>query len=269
MRIPFGTICVAVAVCRVGGCVRAEPFGVATKLSCLLSAGGSEVATERHLRSQETVQAGEERVEPGTAAVESAVNALKQFGPEYIDEWVTAKQSTADVVKLLALDKAETVLRHPENLAVLGNFVKQLKLADPKSKDSLIKALTIQYGDKGVFKIIEAGKQAPETARLAKRLQGEQFQYWLSVHRRPKDVFAIMELDKAEDKLFEMPEIFSFVKYVDQFKEVYPRKPVSSKKLYSYIKNRNLVRMLIAAQKIPSTEKLAVRLQASCVRNLR
>ncbi|CAI5715235.1 unnamed protein product [Peronospora effusa] len=216
-----------------------------------------------HVHANPSVLDDKERSGTDTAVVESAVNALKPtFGPDYIEEWLTAKKSAADVVKLLMLDKAENVLRHPTNFA--GQFVKQFNLANPESRTSLIKVLTNHYGEYGMFKIIEAAKQVPDTARLARRLQEEQFQYWLGAKRNPRNVFALMKLDKAGEKLFEKPEIITWVEYLDQYNKMYAGKlgPVSLLFLMSKNNEKTFVHMLIAAKEVPSTEELAVRVQA-------
>ncbi|CAH0491797.1 unnamed protein product [Peronospora farinosa] len=100
--------------------------------------------------------------------------------------------------------------------------------------------------------------------RLARRLQEEQFQYWLGATRNPRNVFALMQLDKAGEKLFEKPEIITWVEYLDQYNNMYAGKlgPVSLLFLMRKNNEKTFVHMLIAAKEVPSTEELAVRVQA-------
>ncbi|KAG6955565.1 hypothetical protein JG688_00011821 [Phytophthora aleatoria] len=141
--------------------------------------------------------------------------------------------------------------------------MKILNKANPKKQTSLIKTLTIHYGDEGLAKIIQAAKQIPSTASIAKRLQTEQLQRWITQGKSPDDVFALLKLDKAGQKVFTHPEVVTWAKYVDDFNKANPDKHVTLFSTFAArFNDETLVQMLIAAKKVPSTEKIAVQVQA-------
>ncbi|KAE8888825.1 hypothetical protein PF002_g12426 [Phytophthora fragariae] len=141
---------------------------------------------------------------------------------------------------------------------------------NPKQQTSLVSTLTAHYGDDGLARIIESAKQvsgitkeASDTAAFAKRLQTEQMYRWLENRETPEDVFDLLKLNKAGYKIFDKPEVNSWMKYVDTYNKKYPRKKMS---MFYELKVRfdeeTLVNMLIKARSVPSTEAIAVRVQA-------
>ncbi|GMF63771.1 unnamed protein product [Phytophthora fragariaefolia] len=134
---------------------------------------------------------------------------------------------------------------------------------NPTKKTSLIATFTAHYGDKGLAKIVEGAKLDKRTAFTAKRVQTEQIQRWLVDGKTPDDVFALLKLDEAGVQLFKQPQVNTWVKYMDDFKMANPDVETT---LFTDLSGRfteqTLVHMLIAAKKVPSTESVAVRIQA-------
>ncbi|KAG7389265.1 hypothetical protein PHYPSEUDO_010823 [Phytophthora pseudosyringae] len=134
---------------------------------------------------------------------------------------------------------------------------------NPTKKTSVIATLTAHYGDDGLAKIVEGAKQVRSSAALAKRVQAEQVQRWLVDGKTPTDVFALLKLDAAGAGLFTQPQVVTWAKYLDDFNKANPE---SATTLFSFLKTRYkeepLVHMLLAAKKVPSTDKIAVRIQA-------
>ncbi|ETL86276.1 hypothetical protein L917_14285 [Phytophthora nicotianae] len=203
----------------------------------------------------------EERVASGSA-VETVTNSLKSTSTQ-LDDWLAKGTSTDDVFKLLTLDKPSEGLLTNSKLTEWIHYMKLFNKANPKKQTSLIKTLTAHYGDEALVKMIDAAKQVPSTATFAKRLQTEQRQLWLTQGKSPDDVFALLKLNKAGDKIFTHPEVVTWANYVGDFNKANPDNPVS---LFSTLATRfndeTLVPMLIAAKKNPSTEKIAVQVQA-------
>ncbi|KAE9207104.1 hypothetical protein PF005_g12756 [Phytophthora fragariae] len=89
---------------------------------------------------------------------------------------------------------------------------------NPKQQTSLVSTLTAHYGDDGLARIIESAKQvsgitkeASDTAAFAKRLQTEQMYRWLENRETPEDVFDLLKLNKAGYKIFDKPEVNSWM----------------------------------------------------------
>ncbi|KAL3663839.1 hypothetical protein V7S43_011252 [Phytophthora oleae] len=192
-----------------------------------------------------------------TSPVEALKSSLKA------DDWLKAGNSADDVFKLLALDNvADNLLASPK-LSEWINYMKAFNQKNPTKKTSVVATLTTHYGDDGLAKIIEAAKQVPSTATMAKRLQGEQIQRWLAQEKSTDKVFSLLKLDKAGDDVFSQPQIQTWVKYVEGFYKTDTHKEVV---LFSTLASRYsddvLVQLLIKAKNVPSTESLATRVQA-------
>lgn len=223
------------------------------------------VPTSRLLRAHQLKSNGQNAEERGvgTSAVETLTNSLKVPASQQLDAWLTNGKSADDVFKLLTLDKAaDGLLANPQ----LNDWISYMNLfneANPAKRTTVIATLTRHFGDEGLARIIEAAKQAPTTAALAKRMQTEQIQRWLVDKKTPEDVFSLLKLDDVELRLFEQPQIVTWAKYLDDFKKA---NPTSETTLLLFLNSRyddsDLVSMLIAAKNVPQTEKLAIRIQA-------
>ncbi|ETL33016.1 hypothetical protein L916_14470, partial [Phytophthora nicotianae] len=193
------------------------------------------------------------------SGVEMLKIALKSIVPESQLEILFKHAASADdVFKILLAHNAADDL-----LNAWLNYMKHINHANTLKKTSLIATLTAHYGDDGMVKIIEAAKQVPSTATIAKRLESELTQFWLGQKYSVDDVFKLLNLERAGDQLFVKPEVVAWVRYVDDFNELNPDGQVS---LFSFLttfypKEEMLVSMLIAAKKSPITENIAVRIQ--------
>ncbi|POM71455.1 Secreted RxLR effector peptide protein [Phytophthora palmivora] len=182
---------------------------------------------------------------------------------EQTNQWLRMEKVPADVFKLLKLDDIGFSLLENTLFSAWVNYMKLFNEQNPTEKTSVIATLTAHYGDDVLAKIIEAGKKVPSTEALAKRLQSEQMQHWLGKGKTPDDVFALLKLDKAGSELFAQPILARWVAYVDDFNNVNPDKKVTLfSTLASHYSDEVLTPMLIAAKKVPSTEKIAVEVQS-------
>ncbi|KAI9982470.1 hypothetical protein PInf_008413 [Phytophthora infestans] len=216
----------------------------------------------RLLRLYESTRAHEEERGVSAPAAETVVNSLKSASTQ-LDEWLAKGKPTDDVFKLLTLDVAADDLLANSKLTEWITYMKLFNQANPKKQTSLIRTLTTHYGDEALAKMVVAAKQVPDTATFAKRLQTEQLQLWLNQGKSPDDVFTLLKLDKAGQKVFTHPEMVSWAKYVGDFNKVNPDKPVTLfSTLATRLNDETLLQMLIAAKNVPSTEKIAVQVQA-------
>ncbi|OWY99325.1 RxLR effector protein [Phytophthora megakarya] len=230
--------------------------------------------TDRRLRIYKSENTQAQQVEtnhaeergPSIPAVGTLTNALK--ATDDIDDWISKGASTDDVFKLLALDKASDDLLANPTLKTWINYMNRFNEGNQEQKTSVIATLTAYYGDVGLAKIIEAAKQVKGTAVMAKRLQNEQIHSWLIAKKSPKDVFTLLNLDEAGSDLFKQPQVVTWAAYLDKFNL---ENPASKTTLFSFVNPRFedegvLVGMLIAAEKVPTTKSIAVRIQAEQTR---
>ncbi|KAG7378421.1 hypothetical protein PHYPSEUDO_010121 [Phytophthora pseudosyringae] len=234
----------------------------------------------RLLRSQAVIHEKEEEEEEkdgyseeergvSTTSVESLANSLKATEKlELIEAWLTSGKSTDYVFTQLALDNAaDDVLASPQ-LQTWIDYVKVFNKKNPKKQTSLATTLASHYGDDGLAKIIQAAKKAPKTAKYGSRLEFEQIQRWLAREKTPEEVLKLLKLDRMRYDLFDQPQLFTWVKYVDDFNKMYPaRKTTLFAKLSPLVDEDTLVQMLIKAKSVASTERIALRVQAEQTAN--
>ncbi|EGZ15106.1 hypothetical protein PHYSODRAFT_286249 [Phytophthora sojae] len=247
---------------------------VASALLLLVQSATAEVTSNGKLRTDTAVQGGlrahrattdeEERALPvsGLETLSSTLKSTTTIDDE-LKALLAKGESADDVFKRLALNKAAGGLLSNPKLQQWIDYMKLANKQNPKKQTSLISTLTAHYGDDGLAKIIESAKLVPDTGTFAKRLQTEQMYRWMTQGEAPKDVFRLLRLNKAGYKLFEMPQVNAWMKYVDTFNKKYPRMKTT---MYSELRNRfdeeTLVEMLIKARSVPSTEAIATRVQA-------
>ncbi|KAL4086400.1 hypothetical protein PRIC1_014104 [Phytophthora ramorum] len=225
-----------------------------------------EVSTARLLRVRKSSSEDEERGGISTAGVEALISSLKStVSSEQLSTLAKKSESTDDVFKLLTVDRKADDLLGSVQLDDWITYKNIFNKENRKHQTSLISTLLAHYDDEAVAKMIAAAKAAPSTgtATMAKNLQIEQNALWLEAGKTPDNIFSLLKLDKAGDQLFAMPQVNTWMAYIDRFNKVHPdQKTTMLSKLSGLYKEESLVTMLIAAKNVPSTEKIAVRVQA-------
>ncbi|ETP09326.1 hypothetical protein F441_14802 [Phytophthora nicotianae CJ01A1] len=206
---------------------------------------------------------GNEERGASTSVVETLTNSLKSPVSLQLDDLLKKGESADDVFKLFTLDKAADRLLASPHWDEWISYMKRFNKVNPTKRTTVIDTLTKHYGDEGLARIIEAAKQVRATAGLAKRVQTEQIQRWLLAGETPESIFTLLKLDDAGESLFTQSQVVTWAKFLDDFNKA---DPTSATTLFSFLKSRYdedvFVKMLIAAKNVPSTEKIAIRIQA-------
>ncbi|EGZ15244.1 hypothetical protein PHYSODRAFT_354760 [Phytophthora sojae] len=179
----------------------------------------------------------------------------KRLESVQLQRWM--KMEPDDVFTALKLDKAAENMFDSLQLNAWGKYAAAFNEANPDKKVSLIATMTTHYSDKGVVGLLAAAKKAPGSEAIATRLQSEQLQYWLSIKKSPTDVFKAFKLDKLDDKLLVSPYFSTWIKYTDDLFKNSDKLSVVFKTMRYYYSEDALVKMILAAEKNPSTQKIA------------
>ncbi|ETO66921.1 hypothetical protein F444_16015 [Phytophthora nicotianae P1976] len=182
-----------------------------------------------------------------------------------MENWMAAKKTPDDVFKILLLDKAGVGVLDNSALAGWTTYMRffNSKQANRKNRVTLISTLTTHYKDRGVLDIIEAAKKVPSTARIAKLLEADQIQFWLKNERTPDELLTLLSLDKAGDQLLASPRFQTWSKYINYYNKEYPSEATTVMEKLTYnLGEEEVIGILAAARKVPSTEKAAAKLQA-------
>ncbi|KAG3192945.1 hypothetical protein PC128_g10373 [Phytophthora cactorum] len=109
--------------------------------------------------------------------------------------------------------------------------------------------------------VVEA-KKTSSTATIAAKLQVEQIQHWLDIQKSPGDVFKLLALNKAGDKLLDNPQFSTWVKYVDDLNKANSdKKTTLMSVLATHYDSEGLVNILEAATNVPASSKVVKRLE--------
>ncbi|ETL31795.1 hypothetical protein L916_15484, partial [Phytophthora nicotianae] len=81
--------------------------------------------------------------------------------------------------------------------------------------------------------------------------------------RTPDELLTLLSLDKAGDQLLASPRFQTWSKYINYYNKEYPGEATTvMKKLTYHLGGEEVIGILAAARKVPSTEKAAAKLQA-------
>ncbi|ETN20237.1 hypothetical protein PPTG_03281 [Phytophthora nicotianae INRA-310] len=158
-------------------------------------------------------------------------------------------------LQALVLDKAgDKLLQNPR-------FATWIKYVDDLNSDNLsiskYAVMAHYYDDETLTKMLFEAMKAPSTANNAAKLHKEQIQYWLDTRKPPGDVFQLLSLDKAGEKLFDHPQFMKWVKYVEDLNKVHPdKKTTLISVLAKHYDSEALAKMMESAKDVPQSAKL-------------
>ncbi|EGZ14919.1 hypothetical protein PHYSODRAFT_286221 [Phytophthora sojae] len=157
-------------------------------------------------------------------------------------------------------------IKGKDGVALLSNplFIAWIKYTDEfnrkyfGTRKTAIPALLKLYKADDLAKMILAGSKNPTTARLAKRMYDELLRSWSVEKLAPELVFASLNLHLTGNKLLESPLFTVWLKYLIAYSDKNPTVNVSLlSQLENNYKGDRLSKLLIAAEDVPSTKRLA------------
>ncbi|POM64586.1 Avirulence protein (Avh), partial [Phytophthora palmivora] len=219
------------------------------------------VFTNRFLRIYD--ENGEERAFgiksiPGAEKISSYLN--KQKLAKYLKK---DKDTDAVFAKLKLNTAGEKLFESPKFLA-WAKYVDDYNTKNPDKAKSMLPTLMTQYNDEALSKMLEAAKQVESTKSVATKLQSEQMTIWKKADLSADALFKIYKLDDGVSNLLANPAINIWVRYADEFNP--GTKTTLFDTLRKHYSDETLSQLLIAARKVPSTEKMAVDLQNKQIR---
>ncbi|KAG1696908.1 hypothetical protein DVH05_017816 [Phytophthora capsici] len=135
-------------------------------------------------------------------------DAAAQVQPLLIKKWLTEKKSGANIFKFLGLNKAgDGVFENP----MWNTWVAFLNRHKADANEVMFTVLRAQYGDQGLTKLVSKASQVASTKEIVAKLQRN---VWRMNGQTSDEVFNLLKLDKMGDKLFESPELRTWVVYV-------------------------------------------------------
>nr|KAH7495970.1 RxLR effector protein PSR2 [Phytophthora ramorum]KAH7496251.1 RxLR effector protein PSR2 [Phytophthora ramorum] len=107
------------------------------------------------------------------------------------------QRSVDNMFELLKLDEGVSKLLTSPNLNAFVTYMNVFNRGNPAKETTLVKTMTISYGDELLAKALEAAKHVPSTRKMATDLQMAQFSMWLSEGAKPSQIWKILKMNKA------------------------------------------------------------------------
>ncbi|KAG3150854.1 hypothetical protein PI124_g12249 [Phytophthora idaei] len=181
----------------------------------------------------------------------SLFTSLK-ISDETLQWWLKNGKTTDKLFTRLKLGSAKSEMFNKPQFATWVKYVDELSATRPDTKISTISTIKAYYRDEALSQMIIAAQKNPKAQQFADELQTRQLQYWLDNKKAPTDVFKLLELSKARDKLLNNPQLATWLSYVDDFNSKNPRISRISV-MARYYGDETLSKMLFEAMKTPST----------------
>ncbi|KAK1941023.1 hypothetical protein P3T76_007729 [Phytophthora citrophthora] len=177
--------------------------------------------------------------------------------------WLNEMKTPDDVFTLLKLKEEQSALFSSPLFPAWLKYLDEFNLLDPEAKVVLpFTTLKKHYEVEALAKMILSASKDPSTSDLAKKLHSEQLREWYSSLKPPELLFKALKLDKTGSKLFERSLFTVWKEYVEFIKLMDPT--IKSNLLTPLIKiygEKKLAKILVTAEKVPKTKKIATELQ--------
>ncbi|OWZ19203.1 Avirulence (Avh) protein [Phytophthora megakarya] len=194
--------------------------------------------------------------------VPSTKDVASKFLSQQTQHWAATGKSPDDVFMLYKMNTAADKVFENAQWKSWVNYVKLYNEKNPKSQTSVVASLSRLYGDAYLVNMLAAAGKVSTTKSTSKKMEFELINLWLKNDQSTDDVFKLLDLDKAADKVLGSPQLEVWGKYAGYINKKNPDNKASLiAALSTHYKDEGVVKMLEAAKKVPATEAVATRLQ--------
>ncbi|KAG6948422.1 hypothetical protein JG688_00015099 [Phytophthora aleatoria] len=181
--------------------------------------------------------------------VHSTSSIAKHIQAEQTRLWLDNKVAPADIFKMLNLNKAGGTLFERPLFSAWIKYADDFRLIHSDTQLATVSTLLTHYTDRTLSKMIMAATEVQSTKPLAARLQAELLRTWFFCKETPDDIFYMLKLRNAHDKLLETPVFHVWDKYVTYYNKMNPKTKYDliTTLTYSYGGDKEFSNMLMAA----------------------
>ncbi|KAJ8576172.1 hypothetical protein ON010_g3040 [Phytophthora cinnamomi] len=180
---------------------------------------------------------------------------------EQLQYWLSIRKEPDDVFNLFQLNKAKDKLLESPQFSAWAKYSDDFfKYGDMDS--AAFQSMRNYYSDERLAKMILAAEKNPSMKKIAHWTEESLFRGWRA-KLSPGNVFMGLRLEQTGDKVLESPLFAYFQKYMVRISEgMRDKDSAMILAMTTGFGDEALASVLIAAKKVPSTEKLATKLQA-------
>ncbi|GMG17139.1 unnamed protein product [Phytophthora fragariaefolia] len=191
----------------------------------------------------------------------------KRLQAEQIHQWLEQQKTPTEVFAALKLKDAGTDLFVRPEMVMWAKYVEYFDKANPGKKTQLLPTFG-HYTEEPMVNMLIAATTTPSTEKIAVRIQVELTQLWLKRQKSPAEIFTLLKLGQADGTLLENPLFIAWMKYTDDFNEMYAKgRAPAMNTLMTHYSSEQLAKMVIEAEKSPKSASVAKQLQSELLEN--
>eukprot|EP00644_Phytophthora_capsici_P011665 jgi/Phyca11/10476/fgenesh1_pm.PHYCAscaffold_50_\ len=183
----------------------------------------------------------------------------------FVQFWIHRKETPDNVLVELGLKKsAETLLENPL-LKILTKYTDAYNVKYAAKKTTVIETLTRTFGDDKVARMLQAGRTDSTKKKIAKQFQADQLEMWLNSGQSVDDVYKLLKLPSRRDLLVDFGNQKLFDTWLTFMNAISIKHPEKTSAIFTTLaptfRDKPMMQILEAANKFPSMEKAATKLQ--------
>ncbi|POM58176.1 Putative RxLR effector [Phytophthora palmivora] len=197
---------------------------------------------------------------------ERVVSGVKKLTPEKINGWLNKNKPVDEVfTKLMLPQRGEDLVRNRRFLTWV-KYVDDFNRKHPQQATSMAPTLAAKYNENTLLQILQAARQSESTSGIATKLEAELIQWSMAVGKSPTTVFKFFTHHYV-DKLLQIPQFLTWLKYVDDFNLKHPQQTTSIPVVIAshYLFSGVLI-FLKAARKSENTKSIATRFESEAIK---
>ncbi|ETN03633.1 hypothetical protein PPTG_15608 [Phytophthora nicotianae INRA-310] len=133
--------------------------------------------------------------------------------------WLWRKQSVESVFKQLKLDGGLDKILANRKFYAWATYVSLYNKKNPSKEVSMAGILTNTYGDLKLSGMLEVALNQRKQWKMAAVLARQQRENWQAAGKSADDIFVLLKLEQAGDKLFVTPQLNTWYNYVTMLKK--------------------------------------------------
>ncbi|KAK1935674.1 hypothetical protein P3T76_010369 [Phytophthora citrophthora] len=182
----------------------------------------------------------------------------------FVQFWIQRKETPDNVLVQLGLKRStETLLENPL-LNTLTKYTEVYNVKYAAKKTTVVETLTRTFDDETVAKLLVAGREKSTTKKIAKQFQADQLEMWLNSGQSVDDVYKLLNIPSRR-LVGDFDNLKLFNTWVTYMNAVSVKNPEKISAMFSTLtptfRDRPMMQILEAANKFPSMEKAATKLQ--------
>ncbi|KAG1694057.1 hypothetical protein DVH05_022074 [Phytophthora capsici] len=195
---------------------------------------------------------------------ESTSSIAKRIQAEQTLQWLKTGKKPSDLFTMFQLQKAGATLFQNPLFPAWIKYADDFRVIYRDTQLETMTTLMKHFNDDVLAKMIMTAYDVPSTKSLASRLHAELLRGWQRRQETPDDLYILLKLDKVQNKLLESPLFDVWAKFMISYNQLKPKKSkydLITTLTYRFGGDRELSKMLLAAEKVPSTKAMASELQ--------